>query len=141
SMGATVARLSLALSSQAGLVARERAAARREHRALLDARRSGDLVAEAEHRYRELVEQVPAVVYLDQLDPDPRLTRSVYVSPRVLELTGYAAHEISADPELWGQLVADADRDRYLRAMSQRSEEHTSELQSLRHLVCRLLLE
>src|SRR5438045_7536898 len=27
------------------------------------------------------------------------------------------------------------------RAMSYRSEEHTSELQSLRHLVCRLLLE
>src|ERR1039458_5199237 len=28
-----------------------------------------------------------------------------------------------------------------LRPLSQRSEEHTSELQSLRHLVCRLLLE
>src|SRR5262245_65004740 len=28
-----------------------------------------------------------------------------------------------------------------LRAASKRSEEHTSELQSLRHLVCRLLLE
>src|SRR5437899_6237935 len=28
-----------------------------------------------------------------------------------------------------------------LRAAEQRSEEHTSELQSLRHLVCRLLLE
>src|SRR5262245_64325403 len=27
------------------------------------------------------------------------------------------------------------------RALSRRSEEHTSELQSLRHLVCRLLLE
>src|SRR5262245_65339490 len=27
------------------------------------------------------------------------------------------------------------------QAMQQRSEEHTSELQSLRHLVCRLLLE
>src|SRR5262245_63092477 len=28
-----------------------------------------------------------------------------------------------------------------VRTRSQRSEEHTSELQSLRHLVCRLLLE
>src|SRR5947199_462032 len=28
-----------------------------------------------------------------------------------------------------------------LRAAKERSEEHTSELQSLRHLVCRLLLE
>src|ERR1039458_4459392 len=35
------------------------------------------------------------------------------------------------------------DHDRHLprRASSSRSEEHTSELQSLRHLVCRLLLE
>src|ERR1039458_10727466 len=30
---------------------------------------------------------------------------------------------------------------RELTAIAQRSEEHTSELQSLRHLVCRLLLE
>src|SRR5437899_6326657 len=29
----------------------------------------------------------------------------------------------------------------YLHGLSVRSEEHTSELQSLRHLVCRLLLE
>src|SRR5205814_9970850 len=34
--------------------------------------------------------------------------------------------------------VSSLDEDRILRA---RSEEHTSELQSLRHLVCRLLLE
>src|SRR5947199_10819294 len=36
-----------------------------------------------------------------------------------------------------GQAVGDGLGDRVLR----RSEEHTSELQSLRHLVCRLLLE
>src|SRR5437899_6577041 len=33
------------------------------------------------------------------------------------------------------------DRERAGRDDDQRSEEHTSELQSLRHLVCRLLLE
>src|SRR5437899_8242111 len=32
-------------------------------------------------------------------------------------------------------------RNRYNGSLSVRSEEHTSELQSLRHLVCRLLLE
>src|SRR5437899_6373373 len=32
-------------------------------------------------------------------------------------------------------------RDRDARGPGRRSEEHTSELQSLRHLVCRLLLE
>src|SRR5262245_16166437 len=39
-------------------------------------------------------------------------------------------------------LLAAARRDsRILQAIEKRSEEHTSELQSLRHLVCRLLLE
>src|SRR5258705_3151898 len=33
------------------------------------------------------------------------------------------------------------ERERVLGALFHRSEEHTSELQSLRHLVCRLLLE
>src|SRR5262245_63452245 len=41
--------------------------------------------------------------------------------------------------------AAHRDRSRSLRkdarALQRRSEEHTSELQSLRHLVCRLLLE
>src|SRR5437899_6342959 len=35
----------------------------------------------------------------------------------------------------------DEDRDRAREVAPPRSEEHTSELQSLRHLVCRLLLE
>src|SRR5262245_65364601 len=38
-----------------------------------------------------------------------------------------------------GQLLAAAQQD--ARVDRRRSEEHTSELQSLRHLVCRLLLE
>src|SRR5258705_9976434 len=41
-----------------------------------------------------------------------------------------------------GHLLCDRRRDRPLhQLLGQRSEEHTSELQSLRHLVCRLLLE
>src|SRR5262245_63392578 len=45
----------------------------------------------------------------------------------------------SGDMIIGGERVNDkAPRDRNL---SMRSEEHTSELQSLRHLVCRLLLE
>src|SRR5262245_65454288 len=45
-----------------------------------------------------------------------------------------------------GNLVSIADRSRTDRGIDRfpaisRSEEHTSELQSLRHLVCRLLLE
>src|SRR5205814_4875388 len=39
------------------------------------------------------------------------------------------------------QLVDTCLRDSRVAVVEQRSEEHTSELQSLRHLVCRLLLE
>src|SRR5262245_24319218 len=39
------------------------------------------------------------------------------------------------------RLVTDLQIDSVLDAGFERSEEHTSELQSLRHLVCRLLLE
>src|SRR5262245_63146385 len=37
--------------------------------------------------------------------------------------------------------ICDATDSEFYEAKAERSEEHTSELQSLRHLVCRLLLE
>src|SRR5437899_8426515 len=42
---------------------------------------------------------------------------------------------------VWAQYVGDQNRAVSLLIILDRSEEHTSELQSLRHLVCRLLLE
>src|SRR5262245_1018098 len=42
---------------------------------------------------------------------------------------------------LWPDLVVSRSRNVHVVDLRQRSEEHTSELQSLRHLVCRLLLE
>src|SRR5205814_2464041 len=39
------------------------------------------------------------------------------------------------------ELTRDERFHRYFLSLGKRSEEHTSELQSLRHLVCRLLLE
>src|SRR5437870_7739705 len=42
---------------------------------------------------------------------------------------------------LWRDLVAALCLERELRPLEHRSEEHTSELQSRGHLVCRLLLE
>src|ERR1039458_5838331 len=40
----------------------------------------------------------------------------------------------------WADMIKESTAS-YQKAISSRSEEHTSELQSLRHLVCRLLLE
>src|SRR2546422_5039798 len=47
----------------------------------------------------------------------------------------------STAPHTWRALFPSAHRDRWKRPMGSRSEEHTSELQSRLHLVCRLLLE
>src|SRR5258705_10114417 len=66
-----------------------------------------------------------------------QLQRRNDLIPNLVEtVKGYAQHEESVFKE-----IADA-RSKLLAAKSpERSEEHTSELQSLRHLVCRLLLE
>src|SRR5262245_65383768 len=47
----------------------------------------------------------------------------------------------AADPHLINQISLRVGTLDDLRTFHRRSEEHTSELQSLRHLVCRLLLE
>src|SRR3712207_7138157 len=57
------------------------------------------------------------------------------------------AREVTVDNEdLSAQIMAQAQRNRmspeqYAQQLQQRSEEHTSELQSRQYLVCRLLLE
>src|SRR2546425_9696653 len=51
-----------------------------------------------------------------------------------------AAHHGEIDGQIAGRHLAGAGRQRIERAHD-RSEEHTSELQSLAYLVCRLLLE
>src|SRR5438045_9441899 len=57
---------------------------------------------------------------------------------------GRGDHDDTAEPELLDRLVERVPAEARLGRRVQRevrSEEHTSELQSLRHLVCRLLLE
>src|SRR5262245_64339722 len=63
-----------------------------------------------------------------------------------LENHGKETHEFTAPGFLQGAEIrnptaVNADRTEILVQPGERSEEHTSELQSLRHLVCRLLLE
>ena len=65
---------------------------------LTDVRRAEDEVRESETRYRVLVEQVPAVVYIDSNDVRPS---SLYVSPQVSELLGHTPEEFIARPDFW----------------------------------------
>jgi len=76
----------------------------RDARALLAGRDAEARLAEAEARYRSLVEQIPAVVYADE----GKVT--TYVSPQILEILGVTPEEYMADPEMWIRMVHPDDR-------------------------------
>ena len=65
-------------------------------------------LAEAEARYRALVEQIPAIAYIDPIDEGP----TVYISPQTEAILGYAPDEWYADPDLWRAIVHPDDRAR-----------------------------
>lgn len=83
-------------------------------------------------RYRSIVEHIPAVTYIDALDD---AASTLYVSPQVEELLGYAPHEWMSDPELWLRIVHPEDRAR-AAAENQRHNE-TGESFSLDYRVYR----
>ena len=70
-------------------------------------------LAEAEERYRTLVEQVPAVIYTQVIEADGS-TNTIYISPQQEALLGYTADEVYADPGIWRQQLHPDDRERVL---------------------------
>ncbi len=62
---------------------------------------------EAETRYRNLVEQIPAVIYIAEPGDQGKWH---YVSPQIEELTGYPPEEWLENPDLWFSLIHPADR-------------------------------
>jgi PAS domain S-box-containing protein len=70
----------------------------------------------AEERFRSIVEQNPAVIYTQEIDPESGASVTTYISPRDEELTGYTTDEVAADPELWMKTIHPDDRDRVLAA-------------------------
>ncbi len=57
--------------------------------------------AEVEQRYRNLVEQLPGMVYLEDAMEAEGPGRVLYVSPQVEHILGFRAAEWLADPMLW----------------------------------------
>lgn len=66
---------------------------------------------EAEQRFRDLVERVPAVTYVAEPGEDGRWR---YVSPQIEALLGYTPGEWLADPLLWIRRIHSDDRQRVL---------------------------
>ena len=67
----------------------------------------------AEEKYRALVENMPAVVYLVAPDDD---RRTLYVSPQVERALGYAREEWLDQPDIWMELLHPDDREQTLAA-------------------------
>ena len=63
---------------------------------------------EAQTKYGALVEQIPAIVYVDLAD---EFMTSSYVSPQIEALLGYTQREYIEDPELWQKMLHPDDRD------------------------------
>lgn len=66
---------------------------------------------EAEVKYQSLVEQISAVVFLDKAD---QAETTLYISPRIQELTGYTPEEWRTDPDIWVKCIHPDDRERIL---------------------------
>ncbi|TMK17760.1 MAG: PAS domain S-box protein [Actinobacteria bacterium] len=72
---------------------------------------------EAEERYRQLVEEIPAITYLDEFDPnDPDLWPTIYISPQVETILGYTPDEWQANPWIWDEMIHPDDRERVAEA-------------------------
>ncbi|MGZ5318598.1 MAG: sensor histidine kinase [Actinomycetota bacterium] len=66
-------------------------------------------LAEAEARYRALVEQTPTITYIDALE-GPAST--IYISPQTTTILGYSPQDWYDDPNLWSTIVHPEDRER-----------------------------
>ena len=69
-----------------------------------------------EERFRTLVEQLPAITYIDEFQPNVPTWPTVYMSPQVESILGYSPEEWRRDPELWLSILHPEDRERALEA-------------------------
>ncbi len=74
-------------------------------------RRADAAVQQAETRYRLLVENMPAITYVISAEPP---YNTLYISPQIERLLGFAPDEWIADPDLWEKQLHPDDRERVL---------------------------
>jgi PAS domain S-box-containing protein len=71
---------------------------------------SEDTLPTIAERYRVLVEQIPAVVFMAYLDGS---ITEAYVSPHIEQMLGFSREEWLDDPIRWYQQIHPEDRDRW----------------------------
>ena len=76
---------------------------------------------EVGRRYRTLIEQLPLVVYLDELDS---VSSNIFTGRQIEPMLGYSVEEWATDPELFTRLLHPDDRERVLAAHAHTHETH-----------------
>lgn len=77
---------------------------------IAERRRAEQELRETEHRYRLLAEQIPAVTYVWERDPQPDREPRFYTSPRIERLLGYTVREWHTPPDFWMSRLHPDDR-------------------------------
>jgi diguanylate cyclase (GGDEF)-like protein/PAS domain S-box-containing protein len=72
-----------------------------------------------EQRFRVIEEQAPTVVYIDELGDS---ASTLYMSPQIEKITGYAVHDWEVDPHLWAKVLHPQDKDAALQAEARHNE-------------------
>ena len=75
-----------------------------------------------EARYRTLVEQIPAVTFIETPGAPPDETWFTYLSPQAEEVFGFTSEELRANPTRLGELVHPEDRERVYAANAHAEE-------------------
>jgi PAS domain S-box-containing protein len=79
-------------------------------RDVTERRRSEEATHEAEAKYRSLIEQIPAITYIDAAE-GPETT--LYISPQTETLLGYTPQDWMDDPKLLSKRIHPDDRERW----------------------------
>lgn len=83
-------------------------------RDITDRKRVEERLRDAEARYRTLVEQIPAVTYIEAIDLGERVWDLSYISPQVEAMLGYPPASWLDDHDFGPSLLHADDRDRVL---------------------------
>lgn len=83
---------------------------------ITDEKTAASDVSEAQDRYRTLVEQIPAMVYIEEPSRRPGEAHLLYLSPQTESIVGYSPEELTADPSHFQRMLHPEDRERIVAA-------------------------